>query len=225
MARKFNGLLWLVLPASMAVTGLAWNTHSHQRSDYYFTNDQSDTIPSKSKPYSGEKKGDLDDQIQQLEKAMQQLDQTLEKKNWEKMQRDLQESLSKINTEKIQAEMEEALAKIDAEKIRIDVERAMKKVDLKKIQRQLQLELEKTSKNINRQEINRELENALREARKGREQAQKINYDQIKEEIAEANKNISSEKRRTAEEIANARKEIDLNKLNIQEELNKAKIE
>ena len=101
----------------------------------------------------------------------------------------------------------------------------MKKVDLKKIQRELQLELEKTSKNINRQEINRELENALRQARKGLEEAQKINYDQIKEEIAEANKNISSEKLKIAEEIANARKEIDLNKINIQEELKKAKIE
>src|SRR6478735_7065726 len=114
MTRKFSGLLWFVLPATMAVTGLAWNTHSVQRSDYHFANDQNDTIPSKSKPYSGEKKGDIDDQIRQLEKAMQQLDQTLEKKDWEKMQRDLQGSLAKIDAEKIQAEMEEALEKIDA---------------------------------------------------------------------------------------------------------------
>jgi len=225
MPRKFTGLLWMLLPAGIAITGLAWGTHPQQRSDYHFANDQTDTIPSKGKSNSDEKRGDIDDQIQQLDKALKNLDQTLEKKNWEKMQRDLQESLSEIDTEKMKAELEESLKNIDVEKIKKEIDRSLKNIDLKKIQRELQLELEKSQKNINREDINREIEKALRNARRGIEKAQAINYHQLKEEIEEAHKNISVEKLRISEEIARARKEIDFDKLNIQEELNKAKAE
>jgi len=225
MSGKFSGFLWMLLPAGMAISGLAWNAQHQQRSDYHFTNNESDTIPSKSKPYSGEKNGDIDDQIQQLDKALKQLDRKIEKKDWEKMQRDLQESLSEIDTEKITAELEESLKNIDIDKIRKEIDRSMKNVDLKKIKRELQLELEKSRKNINREDINREIEKALREARRGIEEAQAINYHQLKEEISKARQNISAEKLRIAEEIAKAREEIDLDKINIQEELNKAKAE
>lgn len=88
----------------------------------------SDTIPDKKKQ---EKKiRDLDDVLEELDRAELKL-------NMEKIQKEIEEVISKLDKDRIKLEMEKAKMELDLEKIKSEVENSMARIDWDKIKQEL----------------------------------------------------------------------------------------
>jgi len=129
---------------------------------------------------------DFDEAMQELDRAMQQLNTELRKPippippiEVEKMRTELDKALKDIDPEKMKAEIEMAIKEIDAEKIRAEVHAALAKVDMEKTRKELErvrdVELKKLEEEMKKEGA--EIERSLRKA--------KENIEKAKEEIRE----------------------------------------
>jgi hypothetical protein len=146
---------------------------------------------------------DIDEALQDLERARGELERTLKERDWEK---DIKEAMKEIDGDKIKKQIELALQQVDVAKIQADAMKAMKEVDLVKIQ----AELEKSLSSVDGEKMKAELNKALKE----------IDGAKMKAEIESSLAKIDMEKIKVEMEKL---KEVDMKKL--EEELKSIKPE
>ena len=132
--------VWVAILSVVGLTTLAWTDRTDNRTQAYIQN--RDTIPSKGPKNSGiyddrNEGKDIDQRIEQLEKAIESLNAKIEQKDWQKMQQKLEASLSKIDVEKIQKQVDEAMKKVDMKQAMLEAQNAMKKVNWEEIQKEI----------------------------------------------------------------------------------------
>jgi hypothetical protein len=132
-AKPFKGkyLLPTVLVICFSIALIAWGGQKQPHQQKITAQNITDTLP---KTKVDKKIRDLDDVIDELDKAE-----------------------LKVNMDKVNAELEEAMKKIDMDKIKMDVDKAMKEVDMEKIK----AEVEKATKEIDVAKIERDIKESI----------------------------------------------------------------
>ena len=159
MKRNF----WLKqLPIVLIVSALVITAAAWQGQPGKTTRTTTDTIPDRNK-----KIRDIDDALDQLEKSKQEMERTLQQKDWEK---EMKEALDKVHfdADKMKQQIDEAMKQIDAQKIQEQVQKAIKEVDLEKMKKELQENLDKADL----QDVKNEIAKAMKDI-----DAQKIKAD------------------------------------------------
>ncbi len=158
-------------------------------------------------------------------------DTTPKKKSTDKKVRDLDDVLDELDKadfnvdfHKIQKEVAEAMKTIDGDKIRLEVEKALKEVDFAKIQKEVQESLAK----VDFEKIKKEVADAIKEIdmtkiqKEVQESLAKVDFDKIKLEIEEVKdidmKKMDADMKKLSEEM----KELGPK---LQKEMQKAKVE
>lgn len=118
----------------LGISGSAWNQNSGNQKTVVV-----DTIPNKNQ----KKIVDLDQAMQELDKAEAKLESELSKQDWDQIEKQIKTSLEQIDMVKIQKEIELALKELDAEKIKAQIAQSMKEVDWKKIQEEIDASIAK----------------------------------------------------------------------------------
>lgn len=170
LSRKFKWALAAIAPLAIAAVSLAWTGNQTPQTNY---GSPSDTLPRK-KNSKEEKiksaKEDIEYHMQQLQKAMKDMEAQLEKKDWEKVEKEVKESIEKIDIEKMKAELDEAMKNLDAQKIKLQIEAEMKNVNLEKISKEMEAAMKEVkNKTEYRKEIEEAQKEALKEAKRGLE--------------------------------------------------------
>jgi hypothetical protein len=205
----------LILACLMSISWKGANTHHSNNNSY-----KKDTVPNQEKI-----KKDIDYHLQELQKAMSQLDEQLQGKNWEKAQKDIEESLKKIDMQKINQQLDEAIKKLDVEKIMKEAEQAINKVEFEKIQEQVKTAIKEAEKNVDLKEVEKELSKSMAELKKELEKSKQIDHEKLKKELQEAKKEIEKEKVELQRDMEKLKAELKREKIDMEKELTKAKQE
>jgi chromosome segregation ATPase len=218
--------LYYAIPVAMAISGVAWA--GADSSVPYVIKNLCDTVPAKiydktDKDITNNKSGDIDQGIEQLDRAMEKLDKQLDGKQLEKMQQQIEESLSQVDLSKIQQSISEAMKKVDLEKMRLDAELAIKKVDWDKIQNDLQSAMEEAKDNKHVKEIQAELQKAMKEAKKSLDASKKVDMEKIREKLDESRIQWEKESRKIQKALNDAKEEMSENKQNLKQGLEEAR--
>jgi hypothetical protein len=191
-------ILFVILVAGLTVALISWG----EKQNSGFNGQQTgDTIPKKKTGDREKKIRDLDDVLDDLEKA------------------DM-----KVNMEQMQKEIEEAMKKLDMDKIKLGIDRAMKEVDMDKIRK----EVEESIARVDFEKINREIAEAMKEIdaakiqKEIKESLAKVDWDKMKEEMDRV-KNVDMKK--VEQEMEKVREEMKNLKPQVEKELEKARIE
>ena len=192
-----------------------------------------DTLPKREKKMREEKKkekhktiiaGDIDETMDQLNSALDNLDQQLESKDWDKINRQLHESFEKIDAQKIERQIEEAMKNIDEQKIRLQTEEALKKLDWDKIESDIRKSIAEAKDNINSEKMQAELQKALEQSKAAMAEVKNIDMDKIRLDLNKAKEELKEQQGQLKEELEKAQKEIQQNLgRNFKQELEKAK--
>ncbi len=214
--------LLLALPV-LCVAFISFTTHTFTGASTLTRYWQTDTVPEKNRGDDGIQR-DIDQHLQQLDKAIEKLEHQLEQKDWNKAQADVQAAISKIDMEKIQQRIDEAMHRIDAQKIQLQAQEAIRKIDMEKMQQSLQEALSEVKDTTNWQEMKAQIKLAMKEAQKSMEEAKKINFEKLKVDMARTKKDWDKQKLKLEEQLKLAGGQMSENRLNMQQELQKAKV-
>lgn len=166
-----------------------------------------DTVPKKQT--DREKKiRDLDDVIDELDRADMKVDM-------EKMKKELEEAMKQIDGEKIRMQVQKAMQEIDMERLKKEIDESMAKVDYNKIQK----EIEDAMKQVDAAKIQQEVKASL----------EKIDWEKMKAEL-ERVKDIDMSKldvdmKKMEEELKKIQPELEKSMEKAKKELEKAKAE
>jgi hypothetical protein len=161
--RKTTPLVLALLTAGLTIGLVSWD---YKQAPGQYQQSKNDTTPKK-KTDREKKVRDLDDVLDELDKAdfdinMEKVQKEIEKAMKEidmaKIQREVQESLAKVDFKKIQEEMKEAMKDFDAAKIQKEVQESLAKVDWEK----MKLEIEKV-KDIDMKKMTEEMKKVQEE--------------------------------------------------------------
>jgi len=167
----------------------------------------SDTIP---KNKVDKKIRDLDDVIDELNKAELKL-------NMEKVKTELEEAMKKIDVQKMKMDMDKAMKEIDMDKIKMEMDKAMKDIDMEKIK----AEIEKATKEIDAAKIERDVKESLakvdwekmkkqmEEAKEQMEEVKKIDMSKVEEDMKKVEKEMKELGPKIEKEMAKAKVEIE----------------
>ncbi|HWI92206.1 MAG TPA: hypothetical protein VNT20_13075 [Flavisolibacter sp.] len=163
-----------LLVSALVITAAAWKGQPGKT-----TRTATDTIPDKNKKIK-----DIDDALDQIEKSKQELDRTLQSKDWEK---EMKGALDKthFDADKMKLQIDEAVKQIDAKKIQEEISKAMKDVDFEK----MKVELKESMDKIDMQDMKDEIAKAMKQIDAEKIKADintsiaKINMDKIKVEL------------------------------------------
>jgi chromosome segregation ATPase len=176
MKRNF----WLKqLPIALIVSALVITAAAWQGSPGKTTHTTTDTIPEKNK-----RAKNIDEALDQLEKSKQEVERTLQNRDWEKQMKEALDNVH-FDADKMKLQIDEAVKQIDAKKIQEEVQKAMKEVDLEKMKVQLQENLDK----VDMQQMKEEIAKAMKEIDMAKIQTDinnsisKIDMDKIKVEL------------------------------------------
>jgi len=206
----FSSMLVLGALASISWTGTLVHTTGINYDIY-----AADTIP--------EKKLSLEDQIQEIRKAQENLQRELSQKDWTKIEAEMENALSRINTKEIDAQMQKAMAEFDRSIARIDKEQLLRQVDMEKLQADMakvQLEIEKE---FSSRDWKKEMKTAQLEMEKALKEIKSIDPAQLKEELAKAKIEMKLSQEKLALELDRAKKEMKDNKISIKQSLEDAR--
>jgi hypothetical protein len=148
MKRNF----WLKqFPVIMVVAVLGFTVISWQTQPGKNTHIITDTVPKN-------KVNNIDDALQQLDKSMQDLQRTLQAKDWDK---EMKEALDKAHFDsgKMKVQLNEAINQIDSKKMQDQIQKAMKDIDFEKMKTELQGNLDR----MDMKELKDEIEKAVEE--------------------------------------------------------------
>jgi hypothetical protein len=146
--RKTTPLVLALLTAGLTIGLVSWD---YKQSPGQYQQSMNDTIPKK-KTDREKKVRDLDDVLDELdradmkadfEKAMKEAAKALKEFDGAKIKLEIDKALMEVDMAKIQKEVQESLAKVDFKKIQEEVAQAMKEVDVAKIQKEVQESLAK----------------------------------------------------------------------------------
>lgn len=190
--------LLLLLTVGLTVGLISWD---QQQKPGQYQQSINDTTPKKKNTDREKKVRDLDDVLEELDRA--ELD---------------------VNMEKIQKEIAEAMKKIDVDQIRMEIEKAMKEVDMAKIQKDVQESLAK----VDFDKIKAEIADAMKEVdmakiqKEVQESLAKVDFDKIKLEMEKV-KDIDMKKL----EIDMKKMQEEMKEMGpkLKEEMEKAKVE
>lgn len=158
-----KNVLSLILVAFVSIALIAWG--GHQPAHTQTTNQNfTDTVP---KNKTDKKIRDLDDAIDQLDKAEFQL-------NMDKVKAQVQEALKQVDMAKIQIEIDKAMKDVDMSKIKAEMDKAMKEVDMSKIK----AEIDRAAKEIDVAKIQRDIKESMA----------KVDWEKIKRDMEEVKK-------------------------------------
>lgn len=163
-----------ILVSALVITAAAWQGQPGKT-----TRTTTDTIPDKNK-----KIRNIDDALEQIEKSKQELDRTLNSKDWDK---EMKDALDKVHfdADKMKLQIDEAVKQIDAKKIQEEISKAMKDVDFEKMKTELKENMDK----IDVQEMKDEIAKAMKQIDAEKIKADintslaKVDMDKIKVEL------------------------------------------
>ncbi len=223
----------LVLVSCTGLAGIAWQNNPSVKALTILQ----DTLPKDKKERAESDKtiirGDLDKALEQVKKAKENLQQSLEKTDWEKMHQDLQQSLKKIDAEKLEAEMENAIKSIDAQKIQAKIQAELRQVDWEKMQKVLQKTQAELKSNLEVGKLQAELQHAMEETKKAMAEMKSMDMEKVQQELQKAQEELKknldggklqAEMQRAMEDSKKAMAEIKLVDMEkMQQELEEAK--
>jgi hypothetical protein len=137
-----------------------------------------DTVPQK-----GEKKvRDLDEALDQMDKAQADLERSMKDIDWEKMQREMKDAMKDLNIDlkKVNEELKKSMQEIDVEKMKGDLNEAVSKIDWEKIKTEIakvkdikmdSVKVELDNVKVQMEKLKPELEKSMQKARKDMEKA------------------------------------------------------
>ena len=198
-AKPFAGKYFIpaVLLACFSIALIAWGgqqKNPRQKPGQTIT----DTVP---KNKSDKKVRDLDDALDELNKA----DFRVE---IEKAKKEMEEAMKKIDMAKIKADVDKAMKAVDMEKIKAEIDQAIKAVDMEKIK----AEIAGAMKEVDAAKIEQEIKASMA----------KVDWEKMKVEMESIKKidmsNVEAEMKKVQEEM----KELGPK---IEKELEKAKVE
>jgi hypothetical protein len=215
MTRNF----WLKkLPNALTVSALVITAAAWQGSPGKTTHTTTDTIPEKNK-----RAKNIDEALEQLEKSKQEVERTLQNRDWEKQMKEALDNVH-FDADKMKLQIDEAVKQIDAKKIQEEVQKAMKEVDFERMKVQLQENLDK----VDMQQMKEEIAKALKEIDIAKIQTDintsisKIDMDKIKLEL---DKIKEIDFKGIEENLKKMKPEIEKSMQNAKEGIDKAKKE
>ncbi|HMU47019.1 MAG TPA: hypothetical protein PKC72_11665 [Chitinophagaceae bacterium] len=166
-----------------------------------------DTVP--------EKQTDREKKIRDLDDVIDELDRADMKVDMEKMKKELEEAMKQIDGEKIRMQVQKAMKEVDMERLKKEIEESMAKVDYNKIQK----EIEEAMKQVDAAKIQQEVKASL----------EKIDWEKMKAEL-ERVKDIDMSKldvdmKKMEEELKKIQPELEKSMEKAKKELEKAKAE
>jgi hypothetical protein len=134
MKRSF----WLKqLPMALIVSALVITATAWQGQPGKTTHTTNDTIPEKNK-----RARNIDEALEQLEKSKQEVERTLQDKDWEKQMKEALDNVH-FDADKMKLQIDEAMKQIDTKKIQEEISKTIKGVDFEKMKIELQQNLDK----------------------------------------------------------------------------------
>lgn len=215
MKRNFwlKKLPFLIVISALVITAAAWQGQ-HGKTKHTAT----DTIPDRNKRVR-----DIDDALDQLDKSRQEVERTLQEKDWDKEMKAALDN-AHFDTEKMKQQIDEALKNIDAQKIQLRVQKAMKEADFEKMKTELQEKLDNVDLQQAKEEIAKAMKDIDAEKIKANVDASisKIDFEKIK---AELDKVKEIDFKEMEENLKKVKPEIEKSMQTAKESIEKAKKE
>ncbi|HEV8284466.1 MAG TPA: hypothetical protein VGQ09_09155 [Chitinophagaceae bacterium] len=186
----------IILVACFSIALIAWGgqkqTHQQQTKQSF-----NDTVP---KNKSDKKVRDLDDVLDELNKAELKL-------NMEKVQTELEEAMKKIDMAKIKMDMEKAMKEVDMEKIKAEIEKATKEIDAAKIEKEIKESMAKIDWDKMKLQME-EMKAQMNELKKIDMSKFEAEMEKVNKEMKELGPKIEKEMQKAKVEIEKAKEEI-----------------
>jgi hypothetical protein len=216
MKRNF----WLKqLPIALSVSALVITAAAWQGQPGKTAHITTDTIPNKNKKIK-----DIDDALDQIEKSKQELDRTLQSKDWDKEMKDaldkvhfdadkmklqIDEAMKNIDTKKIQEEINNAMKNVDFEKMKVELKENMDKIDVK----EMKDEIAKAMKQIDAEKIKADINTSIAKIDMDKlkvelDKVKDIDFKEIEENIKKMRPEIEKSMQTAKESIEKAKKEM-----------------
>jgi chromosome segregation ATPase len=186
-APKFSFAVLFVV--SLSVVLLSWGgpkQQAPQKQDKHFT----DTVPKKDK-----KIRDLDDAIDEMDKAELKL-------NMEKVKAEIEKATKDIDAAKIKMEIDKAMKDVDMEKVKAEIEKAVKEIDAAKIEQDVKASLAKVDWEKMKQEM---------------EEIKKIDMSKVDADMKKVEKELKDLGPKIEKEMEKAKLDIEKAKVEIKE--------
>ncbi len=196
--RKITPLVLALLTAGLTIGLISWD---YKQSPGQYQQSMNDTTPKKKSIDREKKVRDLDDVLDELDRADFKMDM-------EKMQKEIAEAMKEIDGDKIKMEIDKAMKEVDMAKIQKEVQESLAKVDFKKIQE----EVAEAMKDFDAAKIQKEVQESLA----------KVDWEKMKLEIEKV-KDIDMKK--MTEEMKKVLEEMKELGPKMQKEMEKAKVE
>jgi hypothetical protein len=200
---KATPLLLAILAITLTIGLVSWD---QQQSPGHYGQMTNDTTPKKKS--TDKKVRDLDDVLDEIDKADMKLD-----------------------IEKAQKEIADALKSIDGDKIKLEIERAMKEIDMAKIQQEIRESLAK----VDFDKIKTEIADAMKEVdmakiqQEVKESLAKVDFDKIKLEMEKVKdidmKKLDADMKKLSEEMKELGPKMEKEMQKAKIEIEKAKVE
>ncbi len=207
--RKPYTAMAITLFSVIAASGLAFKN----RPVNILRHGYEDTTPKKEK-IKQEKtviEGDIDNALEQVEKAQKNIEQKLENRDWEQIQRNLGQTLEKLNSQKIQEQVQRAMKQIDKQQIELKAQQALRNIDWEKMEQQMEKAQESLQKEFNEGKMQEQMQMAMQESAKALRQMKNIDMEKMHLNLEKVHKNLELNQDRIAEEIEMAKKSINKN--------------
>jgi len=203
MLHTSKPVAWLaiVLIGFIGITGIGWQKNPTGKT----ATQQSDTIPERK--HRTVIDGDLDRAIEELNRAKENLERQLNKRDWEKVQHHLSESMEKINLQQIREQIERSMKAVDMQKMQLQVQEAMKGIKWEK----MQAEIEKAQgafDNTDRVRMKREMQRAMELAKESMGRVNEIDMKEMHRAMERARENMRMQGGRLRADMDIARENI-----------------
>jgi hypothetical protein len=178
-----NRIILFSAAGLFCLTLIAWNQDPRiQQNDSV---NYHDTIPSRELGSTIQR--DLDRELLKLNEAKSRLED-VSSKNWQEISENVQKELRKINIEEIKVQTDAALKQVDMKKMNEDIRAAIKEIDLESLEQTINESLADVNVNLNikKDEIRKALAETKIELNKNLEEVKKINTEEIKEAMQNA---------------------------------------
>ena len=211
-----NYVIALVGLTTLGLSSLAFTEHQSDK-NFHSTGD---TLP---KPKAAKK--DFDKEIQDIDKAMKELQNTPDI-DFGKLQKDLDESMKKLNEqmskhkvdmEKMQKDLKESMEKFDSEKLESELKASLNQLDKIDVQK-LQDELKASLSNLDSEKMRAQIDASLKNL-------DKLDLEKMKKEIEQSMERIKTNihPEEIEKKVRESMDKVDFNK--IQSDMNRAKEE
>lgn len=196
-AKPFTGKYFIpaVVVISVSIALIAWDGQKQHQQKHTEQN-VNDTVP---KTKVDKKVRDLDDVLDELDKAEIKL-------NMDKINAELEDAMKKIDMAKIKMDVDKAMKEVDMEKIKAEVDKAVKEIDAAKIEQEIKESIAK----VDWEEMNKQL-------KEGMEQVKKIDMSKLDEDMKKLEIEMKDLGPKIEKELGKAKVQIEKAKVEMKE--------